>query len=175
VGIVGDLIPLKGQHTLLEAARTDSSGTHYLVIGSARPGDDESDAYTARLHQMAGNNVIFTGRRKDHPAVLNALDLLVIASATETGPLVLLEALACGVPVVSTPVGRAPELLPPEALFPINDAAALADRLQSWRADPPRLQAAKSAARTLAEEQLRLEHFHFRVRAEVERALLLIT
>ena len=171
VGMVGDLIPLKGQHTLLEAAQTDSSGARYLVIGSARPGDDESNAYAARLHQMAGHNVIFTGRREDLPAVLNALDLLVIASTTETGPLVLLEALACGVPVVSTPVGRAPELLPPETLFPINDAAALADRLQSWRADPLRLQTAQSAARTLAEKRLRLEQFHLRVRAEVERAI----
>ncbi len=175
VGMVGDLIPLKGQHMLLEAARTDSSEARYLVIGSARPGDDESDAYTARLHQMAGNNVIFTGRREDLPAVLNALDLLVVASTTETGPLVLLEALACGVPVISTPVGRAPELLPPEALFPISDAAALADRLQSWRADPLRLQAAKSAARALAEERLRLEQFHLRMRAEVERILLQVT
>ena len=172
VGMVGDLIPLKGQHTLLEAARTDPSEARYIVIGSARPGDDESNAYAARLHQMAGNNVIFAGRREDLPAALNALDLLVIASTTETGPLVLLEALACGVPVVSTPVGRAPELLPPEALFPINDAVALADRLQSWRADPSRQQAARSAARTLAEEQLRLEQFHVRVRAEIELALL---
>lgn len=171
VGMVGDLIPLKGQHTLLEAARMDSSGAHYLVIGGARPGDDESNAYTARLHQMAGDNVTFTGRREDLPAVLNALDLLVIASTTETGPLVLLEALACGVPVVSTPVGRAPELLSPEALFPIDNPAALTERLHSWLADPQKLQVAKTAARTLAEEQLRLEQFEARIQTEIESVL----
>ena len=172
VGMVGDLIPLKGQHTLLEAAQADPTRARYLVIGSARPGDDESNAYAARLHQMAGDNVVFTGRREDLPAVLNALDLLVVASTSETGPLVLLEALACGVPVVSTPVGRATGLLPPEALFPVNDAVALAGRLRFWSADAQRLLAAKSAACTLAEEQLQLEQFHLCVRAEVERALL---
>jgi hypothetical protein len=59
------------------------------------------------------------GRRGDLPAVLNAFDLLVVASERETGPLVLLEALATGVPVVSTPVGYAPDLLPADALFPV--------------------------------------------------------
>jgi glycosyltransferase involved in cell wall biosynthesis len=171
VGMVGDLIPLKGQRTLLEAARMDSSGARYLVVGSARPGDDESNTYAVHLRQMAGDNIIFIGRRDDLPAVLNALDLLVVASTTETGPLVLLEALACGVPAVSTPVGRAPELLPPEALFPIGDATALLDRLRFWSADSQKLERAKSAARTLAEEQLQLEQFQLRVRAEVERAL----
>jgi glycosyltransferase involved in cell wall biosynthesis len=171
VGIVGDLIPLKGQHTLLEAARADSTGACYLIIGSARLDDESSNTYASSLRQMAGNNVIFTGRRVDIPAVLNALDLLVIASTTETGPLVLLEALSCGVPVVSTPVGRATELLPPEALFPIGDAIALCDQLRLWSADSQKRQIAKSAARALAEEQLQLEQFYLRIHDEIERAL----
>ena len=171
VGMVGDLIPLKGQHTLLEAARLGPPGVRYLIIGDVRPGDDESSIYTARLREMAEGNVIFAGRRKDLPAVLNALDLLVIASERETGPLVLLYALACGVPAVSTPVGRAPELLPPEALFPVDNAMALVNRLQFWLADDQRLQAASHTARTLAEEQLSLEHFRERIRAEIERDL----
>lgn len=167
VGMVGDLIPLKGQHRLLEAARLGPPGVRYLIIGGVRPGDDESSMYTARLREMAEGNVIFAGRRENLPAVLNALDLLVVASERETGPLVLLEAMACGVPVVSTPVGRTPELLPPEALFPIGDVTALADRLKYWLADPQRLQAASHTARTLAEEQLSLEHFRERMRAEI--------
>ena len=171
VGIVGDLIPLKGQHTLLEAARLASHVACYLVVGDARPGDDENRTYATRLREMAEGNVIFTGRREDLPAVLNALDLLVIASERETGPLVLLEALACGVPVISTPVGRAPELLPPEALFPIGDSAGLADRLQFWLADRQRLQAAGRAARALAEKQLSMERFRALIRTEIERSL----
>jgi glycosyltransferase involved in cell wall biosynthesis len=170
-GIVGDLIPLKGQHTLLEAARLDDNGAYYLVVGAARPSDDESGTYATRLREMAGGNVIFTGRRGDAPAVLNALDLLVIASERETGPLVLLEALACGVPVISTPVGRAPELLPPEALFPVGDTAGLVSRLRFWLADRQRLQAAGRTARALAENQLSLERFRALIGTEIERDL----
>lgn len=172
VGIVGDLISLKGQHVFLEAARLGSPEVRYLVIGNARPGDSESGDYAARLHRMASSNALFTGYRGDLPALLNALDVLVVASERETGPLVMLEALACGVPVVSTPVGRAPEVLRPEALFPIGDAKALAERVQFWLADAERLAAAKPAARTLAEQQLALEQFHDRIQAEIERANL---
>ena len=170
-GIVGDLIPLKGQHTVLEAAHLDAAEVYYLVVGAARPNDEESRAYAARLREMAEGNVIFTGRREDLPAVLNALDLLIIASERETGPLVLLEALACGVPVISTPVGRAPELLPPDALFPVGDTAGLVSRLRFWLADRQRLQVASRAARTFAEKQLSMERFRVSIRAEVERNL----
>jgi hypothetical protein len=48
---------------------------------------------------------------------------------------------------------------------------ALANRLQFWLADGQRLQATSRAARTLAEEQLTLEHFRERMRAEIERDL----
>ena len=45
---------------------------------------------------------------EDLPAVYHGIDCLLITSGTEAGPLTLFEALACGVPVVSTPVGWAP-------------------------------------------------------------------
>ena len=168
VGIVGDLLPLKGHHTLLEAARLGLPQVHYLVVGDARPKDPESLKYAAHLRQTAPDDVVtFTGRRQDLPAVLNAMDLLVIASEHETGPLVLLEGLACGVPVLSTPVGRAPELLPPDALFPINDSVGLSDRLRSWLADRPRLQEAGLAARSLAKDQLSLKRFRERMADEI--------
>lgn len=46
----------------------------------------------------------------DYPALYRRLDCVVITSSTEAGPLPLFEALATGVPVVSTPVGWAPHL-----------------------------------------------------------------
>ncbi len=109
IGIVGDLIPLKGQHIVLKAFRTLPDPPACLIIGSPRPGDDASAAYAQRLHSLRSDKTLFTGRRADMPDVLNALDVLVVASTQETGPLALLEALACGLPALSTPVGRAPE------------------------------------------------------------------
>jgi len=48
---------------------------------------------------------------RGYPAVYASLDALVITSESETGPLVLFEALKCGVPVISTPVGWCPRLI----------------------------------------------------------------
>ena len=170
-GIIGDLIPLKGQHTLIEAAKLGPAQVRYLVIGSPRLDDQESIVYAAHLREIAQPSIIFAGYRSDLPAVLNCLDILVIASERETGPLVMLEALACGVPVISTPVGRAAELLPPEALFPVGRAPDLAERVQFWLADSGRLQAARSAARACAEKQFDLEQCNSRIRAEIERVV----
>src|SRR5205823_5031693 len=64
------------------------------------------------------NRVIFPGPRKreELAAWYSAADLFVLATAHEGCPNVVLEALACGTPVVATPVGSIPELLAsPEA------------------------------------------------------------
>ena len=171
VGIVGDLIPLKGQQTFLEAVQLGPADVYYLIVGRARPGDDESRDYGLRLRALSHPWTIFTGYRPDIQAVLNSLDLLVIASERETGPLVLVEALACGVPVISTPVGRAEEFLPPDALFPVGDAATLAIRLRLWLEDGPKMAAARATARQLAEQHLSLAQFCREIRFEIERAL----
>jgi glycosyltransferase involved in cell wall biosynthesis len=128
-------------------------------------------AYAETLQRMASPQFRFLGRRNDVPAILNALDLLVIASSRETGPLVLLESLACAIPVISTPVGVAPDLLPPDALFPVGDAHILARRLQEWLANPARRAAAGMAGRTRVTQELNLPLFQARVLAEIKTFL----
>ena len=164
IGIVGDLIKLKGQNTFLEAARRVGErlpSARFVIVGAPRP-DAESQRYAAELRQQAApldGRVIFAGQRSDIPAVLNALDILVVASTTETAPLVLLEALACGAPVVSTPVGRAPELLADRAagrLFPIGDAGALAQALLELLAVPDLRGQMGRHGRLLAEQRFPL-------------------
>ena len=135
-----------------------------MGAGLPRPGA-ESQAYAVELREQGktlAGRVIFAGYRADMPAVLNALDVLVVASRTETAPMVLLEALACGVPVVSTPVGRAPELLADGTagrLFPIGDSHALAKILLPLL-DSPELRTAMSrSAREIAVARFPLTGF----------------
>ena len=74
--------------------------------GQLRPG----------LEKMANDlgiagQVRFLGERRDIPAVLASLDISVLASLSESLPNAILEAMAAGLPVVSTRVGGSPEVV----------------------------------------------------------------
>jgi glycosyltransferase involved in cell wall biosynthesis len=174
IGMVGDLIPLKGQDTLLAALpalAAEFPKLWAILVGDVRDGDAESARYAARLRALPIPQVKLIGRRDDLPAVLNAFDLLVVASTRETGPLVLLEALATGTPVVSTPVGYAPELLPPDALFPVGDVGALATRLQRWLHAQAQRQTISAQASQLAAEQLSITRMQQQIAGELAALL----
>ncbi len=177
VGIVGDLIPLKGQAVFVAAAKVverEVPDAVFLVVGKARP-TEESRRYAASLQSaVAGSHIRLLGFRSDMAAILNALDVLVIASNTETGPLVLLQALACGTPIVSTPVGQAPVLLSDEAcgmLFPIGDSAALVARLLELLNAPAALAAKRQAARQRATQSIGIEESQAQIVGLIEEAI----
>ena len=76
----------------------------------------------------------FTGFARDAAEVaslINRSRVLMMTSLNEGGPRVVLESLACGVPVVATPVGIVPDVLPPECIEEWNadDLAAKARNL----------------------------------------------
>lgn len=64
--------------------------------------------------------------REEVAGALAAADVLVHPSRTEGLPRVVLEGMAQGLPVVATPVGGIPELVPPEQVVPVGDAESLA-------------------------------------------------
>ena len=74
--------------------------------GKLRP---ELEAMAAGLG--ISKNVRFLGERRDIPAVLAALDVSVLTSTSESMPNAILEAMAAGLPVVSTRVGGSPEVV----------------------------------------------------------------
>ena len=79
-----------------------------------------------------GGAVHFLGWRTDLPEVLRCLDVFALTSWTEGLPLVVLEAMACGVPVVSTRVGDIPLIIEAGVtgdLVPAGDVAALSAAL----------------------------------------------
>lgn len=103
IGTAGRLEDVKNQAMLLRAAAPLlDAGTQLVLVG-----DGPRRAPLCALAQELGrvDQVRMLGLRSDVPRVLSALDIFVLSSHTEGLPLVLLEAMATGLPVVSTAVG----------------------------------------------------------------------
>lgn len=93
-------------------------------------------------------------RRDGLTEAYHALDAYVVASRQEGGPKSVLEAMATGVPLVSTRVGQAPELVADGAngtLVDVDDPEALAAALLQVERDPLGAAAFRTAGRATAE------------------------
>ena len=81
---------------------------HFLLVGDG----PQLHEYEQMAHEFGiGDVVHFVGRRTDIPALLSQLDLFLLTSDMEASPVSILEAMACGLPVVSTRVGSISETI----------------------------------------------------------------
>jgi glycosyltransferase involved in cell wall biosynthesis len=109
VGTVGRLAPEKDQALLIDAMTPLLSESRQLVIVGDGP---QRDALRARIAGTAGGRYVhMLGAREDVPSILAAFDAFALTSRTEGLPLVILEAMATGLPVLSTAVGGIPDLV----------------------------------------------------------------
>ncbi len=110
---VGRLCSAKGQHQLLEASRAllDQGIDHRLTLVGSGPDATSLKELTQRL--SLGNSVTFTGPLGQDKVqeLYGAADLFVLPSYAEGVPVVLMEAMARAVPVVSTRITGIPELI----------------------------------------------------------------
>lgn len=157
VGTVGGLRPEKDHDTLLRALQQIPEFRAELV--GAGPLEAALRATATELGIAA--RVQFCGPVTDTAACYRRFAVFVLSSATEQLPLVLLEAMASGLPVVATDVGDVRATLPePSRRFvvPPRDPRALAAALRSVLSDAS-LRAALGAANRAAAER----HFDARV------------
>jgi glycosyltransferase involved in cell wall biosynthesis len=148
IGTVGRVAAEKNQALLLRAAAPLLAPEVRLVVAGDGP-------LLPSLTELAGSLQItrvahLLGARRDVPAVLNALDVLAMSSDTEGLPLVVLEAMATGLPVVSTRVGGIPNVIDEGQtglLVPAGDEAGLRDRLAMLRDDRARARTMGARAR----------------------------
>jgi glycosyltransferase involved in cell wall biosynthesis len=93
--------------------------------------------------------VIMTGYRKDIGRLLGAADLFVISSRKEGLPMILLEAMAAGLPIISTAVGAIPTVIrhgEEGLLVPAEDPERLAQAMVQCLQSPERCRALGQAA-----------------------------
>jgi L-malate glycosyltransferase len=101
------------------------------------------------------DRVIFLGKQNSVAELLACSDLFVLPSETEAFGLVALEAMACGVPVVSTNVGGLPEVMPPHPaghMLPVGEVDAMAEAVIPVLTDNDLWYEASAIARRTAEQ-----------------------
>lgn len=162
LGNVARLEEQKGHEDLLAAVsrihREIPDLTVLLVGDGTRRGHLQALTQESGLEQV----VRFLGTRRDIPEILQALDVFVMPSRWEGIPLTLLEAMGCGLPVISTRVGRAPEIIRDGEngrLTPVADSAALAQAILELYREPEKRQQWGDEARRTVKEKYTLEHF----------------
>ena len=107
IGIIGRLVPVKDHEMFLDAFGKLSGLAGGIDIRCAVIGDgDERPSLERRARELGiGDKVIFCGWKEEMADVYADLDIVALTSRNEGTPVVLIEALASGMPVVSTDVG----------------------------------------------------------------------
>jgi glycosyltransferase involved in cell wall biosynthesis len=151
-GWVGRVSREKGVDAFVDAvAALEDCRMHAAILGDGPERMEEED----RSRALAPTRFFWPGVVPDAPRYLAAFDMFVLSSRAEGMPMVLLEAMAAGVPIVTTNVGGIPDMLSPDEaiLVPPDDPAALAAAMRATRANPAAAAARASAAqlRQLAE------------------------
>jgi len=135
---VGGLCERKGFHRVIEILprlQAEFGDVHYLVAGGPSPEGDWSDRLQAQARAAGvSDRVHFLGPLAPEALrwVLSAADLFVLATRNEGWANVLLEAMACGLPVVATDVGGNAEVICNTSLgslVPFGDVDALSDAI----------------------------------------------
>jgi glycosyltransferase involved in cell wall biosynthesis len=165
----GRLVPAKDYPNLLRALRLVRAAypDTQLWIAGAPAGamlkhlPDGSSAYVSAFAAERGSmeHVHLLGLRRDMPALLDAADAFVQASAWEGMPLATGEAMAMAKPVVATDAGGTREIVGDSSIIvPTNDSAALAKAMLEvmHRSDSFRMALGQSA-RTRIEQQFSMD------------------
>ncbi|MBL1074070.1 glycosyltransferase [Nocardia sp. 2] len=167
VGIVAALRPEKDHATFVRAARQVADAVpaaRFLIVGD---GVMRSEIENLVAELDLGARVVLTGSRSDIPALLRAMDVVVLSSrGVECFPLAVLEAMAAGRPAVCTAVGGVPEMVADGEtgyLVPPRDPYQLAQRLIDLLTDEPARARMGAAARARVET-------HFSLKASIAAA-----
>jgi glycosyltransferase involved in cell wall biosynthesis len=156
IGIVGNLSAIKRHEVFLRAAArcvADAVPARFLVVGAEVFRDNRGRTAIVRdeAHRLGlGERVRFLPWQTDMPAVMDGLDVLVSTCDVEACSRAVIEALACGTPVVAVAAGGHPELVDDGRtglLVPAGDDAALAAALVRLVRDPALRMAMSGAAR----------------------------
>ena len=124
---VGNLIKRKNVCALLEAKKIAKSDYYLVIVGDG----PLSKKLRKKVEDENISDVIFTGSRTDVENIIPNCDFLVLPSFSESFGLVLIEALACGKPVIGSDVGGISEIINDDVglLVNPNDVSSISNSI----------------------------------------------
>lgn len=160
VGILAALRPEKNHELFLAVAdrvRRSIPEARFVVIGE---GPERATIERILEERDLTDAVHLLGNRDDVPAVLAALDVLMLTSHNEANPVSILEAMSCGVPVVATDVGSVSDSVQEGRtgfLAPAGDEVRLTQRVLELLDEPLHAMSLGDAGRERVIERSSLE------------------
>lgn len=106
---IGELIKRKNHETVINAmVRINNPHLHYVIVG-----DGELEDYLkSRIQELGLNNVHLLGYRRDINKICNSSDVFIMPSYQEGLSVALMEAMACGLPVIASSIRGNVDLIP---------------------------------------------------------------
>lgn len=164
IGTVGRLVWQKGLPYFIQAVKiitqppiTNHPLPVFLIVGE---GELKENLELRIKNLELSDRIIFTGFRKDVKEILSALDILVLSSLREGFPMITLEAMAMGKPVVATDIeGIKEQVVNGETgiLVPPKNPKALAEAIIKLAKSKELREKMGSAGRKLVEEKFNIK------------------
>lgn len=172
IGMVAQLTDDKGWDVFLEAVlqvRRSIPDLAAFVVGG---GPRESEIRLSVAHTGLEGTVFLLGHRSDVHEILPAFDVVVHTSRREGLPLIVIEAMASGRPVVASDAAGTAELIVPDVtghVVPVGDPRAAADRVTALLRDPAARRRMGLAGRERAVTEFTLDRMVSEYQALYER------
>lgn len=158
---IGSLEERKGIKYLIKAfgpVKSAVPGVKLMIVGRPLPGQAN---YLSKLKRSSNDpNIIFAGSRRDAYDIISACQLLCAPSLSEAFGRTIIEAMACGKPVVATNVGGIPEIIENGKtgfLVPPKDEKAISDALICLLTDKKLADSMGMAGRTRVERSFAID------------------
>jgi len=156
IGVACAIRPRKQLEHLFEAvARDVGVPVRLFLAGGPMPGDEDyARALLEDAQAKLGNRLVLLGYLEELRNLLNGLDVFVNTSKEEACSISILEALACGCPVLGYPSKSVDEQVLPQGgeMVPQDDVDRLTASLRQWVADSRALSVRRAGARQRVQE-----------------------
>jgi glycosyltransferase involved in cell wall biosynthesis len=111
IGTVGRLVPEKGYIYLIKAIHNLVNYYSRIIVVIVGDGPLKNELIGMVRKYKLEKQIVFLGIRDDIPAIFDSIDIFVLSSISEGLPMVVLEAMAAGKPIVATSVGDIPTII----------------------------------------------------------------